>query len=199
MLRIFGILYLFIFKLYRRLIMHLLRPLFKSHGKNFVFDPFGSYTFRTISVGDDVAISSGATFSATDSTITIGNKVMFGPNVTIMGGNHNTSVVGRFMFDVHDKRPDDDLPVVIEDDVWVGTGTIILKGVRIGRGAIVAAGALVLRDVPPYSIVGGIPAKVLKFRWSSEEIMRHEDALYPAVQRLSQSEIEQLAATHKRF
>ena len=192
MLRIFGILYLFIFKLYRRLIMHLLRPLFKSHGKNFVFDPFGSYTFRTISVGDDVAISSGATFSATDSTITIGNKVMFGPNVTIMGGNHNTSIVGRFIFDVHDKRPDDDLPVVIEDDVWVGTGTIILKGVRIGRGAIVAAGALVLRDVPPYSIVGGIPAKVLKFRWSSEEIMRHEDALYPAVQRLSQSEIEQL-------
>lgn len=175
--------------------MYLLRPLFKAHGKNFVFDPFGTYTFRTISVGDDVAISSGATFSATESAITIGNKVMFGPNVTIMGGNHNTSHIGRFMFDVHDKGPVDDVPVIIEDDVWVGTGAIILKGVRIGRGSIVAAGALVLRDVPPYSIVGGVPAKVLKVRWSREEIIRHEAVLYTAEQRLSNAVIEQLFPT----
>jgi len=68
--------------------------------------------------------------------------------VTILGGDHNTSVIGKAMFFVHTKRPEDDLPVVIEDDVWVGTRVTILKGVRIGRGAIVAAGAVVTRTFP---------------------------------------------------
>lgn len=55
-------------------------------------------------------------------------------------------------------------PVIIEDDVWIGHGATILKGVRIGKGAIVAAGAVVTRDVAPYSIVGGVPAKLIRAR-----------------------------------
>jgi len=55
-------------------------------------------------------------------------------------------------------------PVVIEDDVWVGHGATILKGVKIGKGAIVAAGAVVTRDVESYSIVGGVPAKLIRVR-----------------------------------
>jgi len=79
-----------------------------------------------------------------------------GSNVTIIGGDHNASVVGKFMYDyeVQEKRPEDDQDVIIEDDVWIGTGAIILKGVRLGRGSIVAAGALVRKDVLPYTIVG---------------------------------------------
>jgi acetyltransferase-like isoleucine patch superfamily enzyme len=170
--------------------MYLLMPLFRSHGKNFIFDPFGSYSYKTISVGDDVSIGIGATLWATESSITIGNKVMFGPNVTIMGGDHNTSRIGIFMCDNHDKMPENDLPVVIEDDVWIGAGATLLKGVRIGRGSIVAAGALVIRDVLPYSIVGGVPAKRLTTRWNAEEIMAHEAALYPVEKRLTKSFIE---------
>lgn len=55
-------------------------------------------------------------------------------------------------------------PIVIEDDVWIGHGATILKGVKIGKGAIVAAGAVVTRDVEPYSIVGGVPAKLIRVR-----------------------------------
>ncbi|MBI5750778.1 MAG: acyltransferase [Hydrogenophilales bacterium] len=55
-------------------------------------------------------------------------------------------------------------PVKIEDDVWIGHGAIILRGVTIGAGAVVAAGALVNKDVPPYAIVGGVPAKVIRMR-----------------------------------
>ena len=57
-----------------------------------------------------------------------------------------------------------DAPIVVEDDVWIGFGAIILAGVTIGRGAIIGAGSVVNKDVPPYAIVGGVPAKVLKMR-----------------------------------
>jgi len=79
---------------------------------------------------------------------------MFGPEVSIHAGNHTSTLVGRFMFDIeeHEKLPEDDRDVVIEDDVWVGTRAIILNGVRIGRGAIVGAGAVVAKDVPPYAV-----------------------------------------------
>lgn len=179
----------------RRALMVFLRPLFSSHGRNFVFDPDGSYTYTTIAVGSDVYIGPGAHFRAPKSSITIGNKVLFGPGVTIMGGDHNSSQLCRFMFDVTEKRPEDDLPVVLEDDVWVGAGAIILKGVTIGRGAVVAAGALVARDVPPYSIVGGMPARLLKWRWSVAEILEHERALYPPEARLEAEYLNQCRVT----
>lgn len=92
---------------------------------------------------------------------------------------------------VKTKRSQDDQLVVIEDDVWVGTRATILKGVRIGHGSIVVAGAIVVRSVPPYSIVGGVPARVLKWRWSVDEIVRHEALLYPPNQRLSRPILEE--------
>ena len=163
-------------KICRRILMVLLRPLFHKHGKRFIFDPFGHYAFRNITVGDHVFIGSGA-FISGNKGVTIGSKVVIGPNVSIIGGNHNTSVIGACMADVTVKRDEDDLPVVIEDDVWVGCGATILKGVTIGRGAIIAAGALVNRDVPAYGIVGGVPARLLRMRWSAEEIAEHERRL----------------------
>jgi acetyltransferase-like isoleucine patch superfamily enzyme len=122
---------------------------------------------------------------ATESRITIGNKVLFGPGVTIIGGDHRASDVGRFIYDVLDKKEDDDKDVVIEDDVWVGTNVTILKGVHVGRGAVVAAGAVVTKDVEPYSIVGGVPARRLSCRFSPEEIEQHEAVLYREEDRLS--------------
>lgn len=56
--------------------------------------------------------------------------------------------------------------IIVGDDVWVGYGATILSGVHIGQGAVIAAGAVVNKDVPPYAIVGGIPAKVIKYRFS---------------------------------
>jgi acetyltransferase-like isoleucine patch superfamily enzyme len=95
------------------------------------------------------------------------------------------------MVDVKDneKRPEDDLGVVIEDDVWVGTRVIILHGVTIGRGSIIAAGAVVTRSIPPYAIAGGMPARVLKFRWDIDTILRHEEVLYPPEKRMTRKEL----------
>ncbi len=160
--------------------MYLLMPLFASHGVRFSFDPDGVYSFSTISVGNHVSLGARPTLVATRSRISIGNYVMFGPEVAIRGGNHRTDLIGRFMTTVrdHEKRAEDDLGVVIEDDVWVGTRAVILHGVTVGRGSIVAAGAIVTKDVPRYSIVAGVPAQVIKYRWSADAIAEHERDLY---------------------
>lgn len=176
----------------RRLLMLFYTPLFGSHGRNFRFDPAGDYSFRSIHVGHDVHLGMRPTLNATRSTIRIGNKVIFGPEVTIRGGNHRTDLVGRFMSDVTEaeKILENDLGVVIEDDVWVGTRTVILHGVTVGRGAVVGTGAVVTKSVPPYAIVGGVPARILKFRWDVETILRHEAISFPTTQRLERSALE---------
>ena len=157
--------------------MFIIKPLFRKAGRKVIFHPFDCFSFSTIYIGNNVFIGKGANFSATDSAIHIRDYVMFGPNVTITGGDHNISVIGKYMYDVKEKLPENDLPIIVEDDVWVGTGAIILKGVTIGRGSIVAAGALVTKDVPKYSIVGGVPARVIKMRFSKEDIAEHERVL----------------------
>ena len=75
---------------------------------------------------------------------------------------------------------------MIEDDVWTGANITILKGVTIGRGSVIAAGAIVTKSCPPYSIIGGVPAKVLKYRFTIEEVLKHEQILYPENERYSE-------------
>ena len=186
-----NIAYGFIFcrRVWRWLKMMTLRSAFRRHGKNFHFDPDGVYTYKTIEIGNDVWIGQGATLLAPKSRIVFGNKIAVGPYVTIIGGDHNISIIGQFMFDVNIKRPKDDQPVYIDDDVWIGAGVIILKGVHVNRGAVVAAGAVVTKDVPPYTIVGGVPAKVLYSRFDVDMIEAHEAKLYPPDQRFSRDSL----------
>jgi acetyltransferase-like isoleucine patch superfamily enzyme len=182
-------------RIWCRFRMLMLRPAFRSYGRHFIFDPDGHYTFKTIEVGDDVSIGSRAVLMAANSRIIIGSKVMFGPGVTVLGGDHNTSSIGQYMYDVKDKRREDDQDVIIEDDVWIGAGAIILKGVRLGRGAVVAAGAIVNKPVLPYTIVGGVPAEVISMRFGEiETILHHEKALYPPKKRLSEEFLETVLA-----
>lgn len=160
----------------RRIKRIILKSLFKSCGTDVSFDPNDLFSYSTISLGDHVYIGRGATFISIKD-IVIGNKVMFGPRVTIIGGDHNTSELGKHMYDIKNKLPENDLPVIIDDDVWVGCNATILKGVHVHTGAIIAAGALVTKDVPEYSIVAGVPAKVIKMRWSMEDLKKHKTML----------------------
>lgn len=72
----------------------------------------------------------------------------------------------------------------------MGANVTILMGVKIGRGSIIAAGAVVNNSYPPYSIIGGVPAKFIKFRFTIKEILEHEQILYPQDKRLSIQELE---------
>ncbi|WP_299824552.1 acyltransferase [uncultured Pontibacter sp.] len=92
---------------------------------------------------------------------TIGNYVMIAPHVAILNSTHhfNRTDIPMIM-----QGKGLNMNPVIEDDVWLGRNVVIMPGIRIGKGSIVGAGAIVTRDVPPFSIVGGVPAKILKTR-----------------------------------
>lgn len=132
-----------------------------------------------LSVGDGTSIPKGSVIYCTEAPCIIGSKVVFGPKPTIITGDHRIDLVGKYLIDitVDEKLPENDMPVIIEDDVWVGANVTILKGVTIGRGSVIAAGAVVTRSIPPYSIAAGVPAKVLKQRFTIEQIRLHEERL----------------------
>lgn len=107
--------------------------------------------------------------------IRFGNHVLVAGDVAFVGRNdHCIGIVGKTIWD--SPRGIAQLTTV-EDDVWIGYGAIILSGVTIGRGSVVAAGAVVSSNVSRYSIVGGVPAKELAKRFSADDIERHEEIL----------------------
>lgn len=148
------------------------KAMFKRCGKHVQIDKNTKITYKNVSVGDHVSIGRNAEFMSTRAQIIIGDHVMFGPHVFMITGDHITDIKGRYMdeFTDDEKRPEDDQDIVLEGDNWIGANAIILKGVTIGKGAVIAAGSVVTKNVPPYSIVGGVPAKVIKYRFSDDEV-----------------------------
>lgn len=113
----------------------------------------------------------------------------------VVTGNH-AQLIGRFFLTItEDEKPNGyDKDVIVKDDVWIGVNVTLLCGITIGRGAIIGAGAVVTKDIPPYCIAGGVPAKPIKFKWTIEQIMEHELALYPEDERYSKEELESIFA-----
>ena len=134
---------------------------------------------ENLSVDDGTSIPKGSTIYCTEAPLTIGKKVIFGPHPTIITGDHRIDIIGKYIIDVtvDEKLPENDALVVIEDDVWCGANVTILKGVTIGRGSVVAAGAVVTQSFPPYSIIGGVPARLLKRRFTEAQAEEHERML----------------------
>jgi galactoside O-acetyltransferase len=134
----------------------LLREMLGSVGERvWVEPPLRVMYGNRVHLGDDVFVNVGLTL-VDDVDVHVGDRVMFAPNVTVTTTGHP----------VHpDLRRDGtqfSAPVRIEDDVWIGSGAVILPGVTIGRGSVVGAGAVVTGNVPPDVVVGGTPARVLR-------------------------------------
>lgn len=167
------------------------KKLFASCGNNITLYPSTTVIkgITNISLGNYVRIHRYSTLFSTDAKLIIGNKVALGPKVTIMTGNHRVDVIGKYIWDVHDKLLENDKDVIIEDEIWAGSNVTILAGAHIARGSVIAAGSLVNKPFPPYSIIGGVPAKVLKFRFTIDEIIEHEKQLYPSDKRYTREEL----------
>lgn len=111
-----------------------------------------------------------------ENKLIIGNYCSIGPKVAFMvSADHYSNHISTFPFKVkitkeatYEAVSKGD--ILVDDDVWIGYGATIMSGVHIGQGAVVAAGAVVTKDVPPYAIVGGVPAKVIKYRFEPELI-----------------------------
>ncbi len=115
---------------------------------------------ENIYIGDDSHVNHYCCLWASrNSTITIGNNGLMGPGVKIMSSNHGIQKNEVIRVQTYTEKS-----VEIGNDVWLGANSVVVAGVKIGDGAVIAAGSVVTRNIPPYSIAGGIPAKVIKER-----------------------------------
>lgn len=153
--------------------------------------PVRIYSPQSVFIEENVKLSSGLhILNSPNEKVTIKKYTVFAANCTIAPNSHVSTVsVPQFLLGashVNDHSTD----IVIEEDVWLGTGVTILAGVNIGRGSIVGAGSLVTKSLPPYSVAIGTPARIVKKKFSVAEIMEHERALYPENERLSRDILE---------
>lgn len=132
---------------------------FDKHGRNINIERKADFGKGDgISIGDNSGLGVNCHVRG---PIEIGSDVMMGPNVRIITSKHNTSRTDIPM------RQQGHLPkqkVTIGSDVWIGANVIIMPGITVGNGSIIGAGAVVTKDIPEYAVVGGVPAKVIKYR-----------------------------------
>lgn len=114
----------------------------------------------------------------------------------VVDGNH-MSIVGIPLIDVRDEDKDRldvnheyNKDIIVEEDVWIGARVTLCAGAHINRGSIVAAGAVVTKEFPPYTVLGGVPAKFIKFKWTIDQILEHESKLYLEEERFTREELE---------
>lgn len=140
-------------------------------GKDTYFGPSLTIMPKCVSIGHKSFIGPQCWLQ---SKVNIGNFVMLAGRVAIIGGDHRFDMVAVPSIEA---GRDINKTVTICDDVWIGHQVLIMHGVTIGEGAIVAAGSVVTKDVMPYSIVGGVPATLIRMRFSEENIKKHSRAL----------------------
>ena len=162
-----------------RWFIRMLAPLYQHRGKHSVVHRsarMDTPPYRKFSLGDYSVIESFACINNAVGDVIIGDHTRIGLHNTIIGpvtiGSHVNLAQGitvtalNHNFEDSDKRIDEQgvstAPVIIEDDIWIGANAVILPGVTIGNHSVVAAGAVVTKNVPPHSLVAGVPAKIIK-------------------------------------
>ena len=131
-----------------------------SLGNNCQINSFVVLWPTKLSVGSNCQFNPG---TAIYGDVTIGNNVMIAPNCMIAGGNHTFRDVNIPMI----FQGSNEKGIMIGDDVWIGANSVIVDGVKIGSGAVIAAGSIIVKNVQEYHVVGGVPAKQLKSRLTS--------------------------------
>ena len=117
--------------------------------------------------------------------------------LTVVTGNHFAEVGIFFMNITDQEKPKDlDKDVIVEEDVWIATNVTLLTGVTVGRGSVIGSGSVVRKNVPPYAMVIGNPARVIGFKFTPEEVIEHEKALYPESERIP---LETLQKNYEKY
>ena len=164
-----------IYRVKQILAMFKYRKLWKQKNAHNFTVPAGRFPIDKITIGKGTYGIIDALFSSKDGRLTIGNFCSVAQGVKFLpGADHVVDRISTYPFKAKFLTGEQEAfskgDIVVDDDVWIGYGATILSGVHIGQGAVVAAGAVVTKDVPPYAIVGGVPAKILKYRFEPDMI-----------------------------
>lgn len=144
------------------------------HNKTFLINPL--FDMNCVTVGKETYGPINVEMSRNDIRLKIGHFCSIANGVTfVLSAEHNTNLISTYPFKVlYTQTTDSEAlskgDIIVDDDVWIGYGATILSGVHIGQGAVIAAGAIVTKDVEPYQIVAGIPAKPIKYRFDKKII-----------------------------
>ncbi|TFH92194.1 sugar O-acetyltransferase [Vibrio ouci] len=131
------------------------QQLFGQVGQSIIRPPFHCEFGKTISIGSDTFINMNVVM-LDGAAITIGNNVLIGPSVQLYTASHSLDHLSRRKWETYC------LPIIIEDDVWIGGNSVINQGVTIGARSVIAANSVVNSDVPPDCLYGGTPAKLIR-------------------------------------
>lgn len=185
----------------------------KKNLHNKVF-PKNIFNQDIVSIGNDTYGYLEVIAYNTQYSLKIGSFCSIAPNVVfLLSCDHMINNISTYPFKVHILGEKSEAiskgNINVEDDVWIGYGALVLSGVNIGQGAIIAAGSVVTKDVPPYAVMGGAPAKILRYRFdldtrktlinnmdysvlSHEKIKKYGDLLYQNIEGKSIEEIKSI-------
>jgi acetyltransferase-like isoleucine patch superfamily enzyme len=164
---------------------------FLFFGKNSCINPPFNITPSNIYLGPETHIGCCCLISAVNAKFICKGHCAIAHHFTVHTGNH-ARIPGMFITDINDNNKPSgfDKDVIVEEDCWIGANVTLLSGVTIGRGTTVAAGSVVSKSLPPYSLCGGVPARFIKFYWNIEQILEHEEVLYSESDRYTRNELE---------
>ena len=152
---------------------------------------------KNVFLADHVQIGENAILFATNAKIIIKRYFISADGLKIATGQHERRI-GRFLGSINESEKNHniglDQDVIINEDVWTGFNVCIMAGVEIGRGCTIAAGSVVTKSLPPYTVCAGVPAKPIKCYWSIDQILQHEKVLYDEKDRISREELETVFA-----
>lgn len=162
-----------IWKIKKKIFQHKWR---KSNPHNYT-EAVNCFDMDKVSVGKYTYGGLEVLNSGTNSKLIIGNFCSIASNVFFcLGGEHSIDTISSYPFKVKVMGEEYEAiskgDIEVGDDVWIGHGAQLMSGIRIGQGAVIAAGAVVTKDVPAYAIVGGVPAKVIRYRFDEEIIQK---------------------------
>ncbi len=151
------------------------KKMFRINNKHNSVSMVGVYDKKCVSVGKYSYGGINCLSFNSEYKLKIGNFVSIAPGTTfVLSADHNINCLSTFPFKAKILKMGNEGvskgDIVIEDDVWIGQNAIVLSGVHVGQGAVIAAGTVVSKDVPPYSVVAGVPNKVIKYRFTKEKI-----------------------------
>lgn len=156
-----------------------------------VYNPKGLYLYENTKL-----LNGSCIINTRKEKVVIKKYTVVAANSTFVTNNHISTVsIPQFLLGqshINDKSAD----IIVGEDCWIGTSVTILVGVHLGRGCIIGAGSVVNKEIPPYAVAVGSPARIIAVKFSISQIIEHEKALYPEEERLSLDYLTQLFKTY---